>query len=181
MTEMEFQKVEGQLIFLRKFSLTDSEKVFQMSVEPGMKEWIPDQVYTDKHHSEEVLKFLIQQYNDNSGPDKNPIVLGICLKNSKELIGHVGLSPFEEEVEIGFAIENSQQKKGFATETIQLITNWGFSKFRLPFIWGIASSENTGSCKTLEKAGFVLFSEENRNFHKRDTLVKNYKKYNEKF
>ncbi|MBU1108490.1 MAG: GNAT family N-acetyltransferase [Candidatus Riflebacteria bacterium] len=177
MAIIEIPKAETHSIYLRMFSLDDTEKVFQMSIENGIKEWIPDQVYNDQTHAKEVLEFLIQQYDDCSGPDKIPIVFGVCLKSNNELIGHVGLSPYSENAEIGYAIEKAQQNKGFATEAILAMTKWAFRKFNLPFILGIVSAENIGSCRALEKANFALENEERKILHNKNTLVRTYKSY----
>ena len=177
MVLFEFPIVETHSIYLRAFTLDDSEKVFKMSIENGMKEWIPDQVYSDQNHAKEVLDFLIQQYNICLGPSEIPIVFGVCLKSSNELIGHVGLSPYNGDAEIGYAIENKQQKKGYATEAILAMTTWAFKKFNLPFILGIVEAENIGSCRTLEKATFALENEEYKMFHNKNTLVRTYKRH----
>lgn len=77
-----------------------------MSQEQSLREWLPDQVYRDIAHSREVLNYLLESLN-SEGPHKAPFLYGICLE--KELIGHIGLSPWRGSLEIGFAIEESQQ------------------------------------------------------------------------
>lgn len=176
----EFSQIDFHSIYLRMFSLNDTEKVFQMSSEKGIQEWIPDQVYRDQNHTREVLEYLIQQYNPFSKPYENPIVLGVCLKSNNELIGHVGLSPYKGDVEIGYAIEEKQQKKGYATEAILAMTNWAFFNFQLPFILGVVSARNIDSCRVLEKSAFSLIEKKKQMFHKKITLVKIYKKHFEK-
>lgn len=166
---------------LRPFRLSDTEKVFAMSIESGMKKWIPDQVYRDSSHAEEVLQFLIEQYEGTPTPRQNPIVFGICLKATGTLIGHVGLSPCQDEVEIGYAIETSEQGKGYATEAVRAMSDWGLQAhpgtgFGLSHIVGIVSAENQGSCRVLEKAGFTLDHEEQRQLHDRFTVVRSYRR-----
>ena len=51
--------IETKKLLLRPFTLNDTGKVFQMSLEDGMKKWIPDQVYDDENEAHEVLEFLI--------------------------------------------------------------------------------------------------------------------------
>jgi len=171
-----FPQIVSHSICLRMFCLNDVEKVFQMSVEKGIQEWIPDQVYKDQNHTREVLQFLIQQYYNSPNPYEKPIVLGVCLKGDGELIGHVGLSPYDGNVEIGYAIERRQQNRGYASEAILSMAEWAFKEFKLPYIMGFVSAENIGSCKTLEKAGFALIEEKKRMFHNKITMVKSYKK-----
>jgi len=160
-----FSSIAGDRVFLRKFTINDAPKVFQMSRENGMRQWIPDQVYADLQESESVLNFLMQQYESSKSPAETPIVFGVCRKESGELIGHAGLSPLNGAVEIGYAIEDCQQRKGYATDAIKAISSWGLSFYRLPEILGVVAAANTASCRALEKAGFTLSEEKEQALH----------------
>ena len=170
-----FSSITGNAVFLRKFVSTDAPKVFQMSLENGMRQWIPDQVYADLQEAESVLDFLMQQYESGKGPAETPIVLGVCTKESGELIGHAGLSPLNGKVEIGYAIEDCQQRKGYASDAIRAISNWGLSFYRLPEILAVAAAANTASCRALEKAGFKLSEEKEQTLHGKMRPVRIYK------
>jgi RimJ/RimL family protein N-acetyltransferase len=170
----ELFKITGKLVFLRKFSLTDAAKVFGMSREKGMQQWIPDQVYADLKESESVLSYLIQQYAASKSPAEVPIVFAVCSGESGELIGHVGLSPAAGKVEIGYAIEDSQQRRGYAADAIKAASSWALSCYSLPDILGIVAAANIASCKALEKAGFTLSEEKERVLHGKIQLVKIY-------
>jgi [ribosomal protein S5]-alanine N-acetyltransferase len=154
--------IETERLILRPFTLNDTEKVFQMSNEEGMRKWIPDQVYTDQNEAGEVLEFLIKCYNEPD-PKTKPFVLGIELKNSKGLIGHAGLSPIGDGVEIGYAIEEKCHRKGYTTEAIKAMCEYAIEKFNIDKIIAIVARENTGSVKALEKAGFNFIEEKERN------------------
>lgn len=171
----EFTRIAGKSVFLRKFSMADAPKVFQMSQEKGMQQWIPDQVYADLNESENVLKFLIQQYDSDKSPAEIPVVFAICLEKTGELIGHAGLSPADGKVEIGYAIENSQQRKGYASDAIAAVSSWALDYYRLPELLGIVAAENTASCRALEKAGFTLAEEKERILHEKIRLVRIYR------
>lgn len=167
--------IQGQQVLLRRFTLSDVEKVFQMSLEDGMKQWIPDQVYSDLEEATEVVRFLIDQYDSAKGPSVVPVVFGIFLRETGELIGHAGLSPASGQVEIGYAIENCQQQKGFATDAIAALCAWGMKYYSLPHILGIVASDNASSCRVLEKAGFTFTEEIERDLHGTRRLVRIYK------
>ena len=169
-----FSSITGNAVFLRKFVSSDAPKVFQMSLENGMRQWIPDQVYADLQEAESVLDFLMQQYESGKSPAETPIVLGVCIKESGELIGHAGLSPLNGAVEIGYAIEDCQQRKGYATDAIKAISSWGLSFYRLPEILAVAAA-NTASCRALEKAGFKLSEEKDQTLHGKVRPVRIYR------
>jgi RimJ/RimL family protein N-acetyltransferase len=158
------------------FAPDDADKLLQMSREQALQTWIPDQVYRDLEHARGVLEFLTRQYHSAARPEETPIVFGICLKSDGELIGHVGLSPNQGGVEIGYAIEERHQKKGYAKEAIEAMTQWALPHFHLPAILGIVAVANSASCRVLEKTGFALVSERNQMMHQKMTLVKVFQK-----
>jgi len=145
-----------------------------MSLESGMREWIPDQVYRSESHTTEVLEYLMAQYANQESPTQAPYVLGVCLGATGELIGHVGLSPLRNQVEIGYAIEEKHQRHGYGTETVSAMTRWGHDTFQLPTVLGVVSSENVGSCRVLEKSGYGLAKEKAGTLHGRQGLIRTY-------
>lgn len=161
---------------LRVFVPEDAPKVYAMSQEPGIRTWLPDQVYENAQAALEVLRYLIAQCRDPGTPALGPYVLGICLTRSSELIGHVGLSPLSDQVEVGCAIEHRFQGFGFATEAIKALSEWGMQRFGLAHVLGIVATENIASCTVLERAGFVFIDESMRSLHGQTRLVRTYRK-----
>ena len=162
-------------LLLRPFEAEDCAKVFAMSRESAMREWIPDQVYRDEAEARRVLDHLIAQYQ-NPAPAQRPFVLGISVKDTGDLIGHVGLSPAEGEVEIGYAIEEKSQGRGYATQAVAAMAEWGLARLGLSRILGIVSADNGASCRVLEKAGFHLVREAEGSLHGRVGLVRRYER-----
>ncbi|MDQ7798769.1 MAG: GNAT family N-acetyltransferase [Candidatus Edwardsbacteria bacterium] len=154
--------IETDNLILRHFSADDAGKVLQMSREEGLRRWIPDQVYKDEAESARVIKFLIEQYPAEPAPQTKPLVLGVELKQTGELIGHVGFSPAENSVEIGYAIEEKLQGKGYATEAVRAMSGWAVGELGLPEILGIVAGGNAKSCRVLEKAGYSLVEEKEK-------------------
>ncbi len=135
-----------------------------------MRTWLPDQVYADEAQAESVLRYLIDKY-EAGPPTEAPLVLGVCLPDSGELVGHVGLSPLNGLVEIGYAIADAHQGKGLATAAVRAMLAWA----NLATVEGIAASENAGSCRVLEAAGFSLVDEAMRPMHGVTRLVRTYR------
>ena len=145
-------------LLLRPFVLADAPKLFAMSVEAGMRRWIPDQVYRDEQHADQVARVLIAFTDQPPDPRARPYVLGIEHVETHSLIGHVGLSAARDSVEIGYAIEDRYQRQGIATEAVAAMSAWGL-ELGLPEVLGIVAVDNTHSCRVLDKAGFVRTSE----------------------
>lgn len=146
-------------LLLRPFTLADVPKVFLMSTEPGMRRWIPDQVYRDEDHAEQVVRALIAFTDRPPDPRAQPYVVGIEYQG--ELVGHVGLSAARASVEIGYAIEERRQGAGLASEAVAAMSRWGLD-LGLPEVLGIAGVDNAPSCRVLEKSGFAPVREEDR-------------------
>ena len=147
-------------LFLRPFSLSDVPKLFAMSVEDGMRRWIPDQVYRDEHHAEQVARALMAFTDQPPDPRVRPYVVAVEHKETGALIGHVGLSAARSSVEIGYAIEQRLHGSGFATEAVSAMSHWAVTQLALPEVLGVVAADNASSCRVLEKAGFVRRSEE---------------------
>jgi RimJ/RimL family protein N-acetyltransferase len=147
-----------QRVVLRPFVLADAAKLFAMSVEAGMRRWIPDQVYRDEQHAEQVARALIAFTDQPPDPRARAYVLGIEHTATRSLIGHVGLSPARGSVEIGYAVEQQRHGQGLATEAVSAMSAWGL-ELGLPEVLGIVAVDNAPSCRVLEKAGFVRTSE----------------------
>lgn len=162
---MEFEKLETETLVVRPLAISDVRTIFRLSQEKSLGEWIPDQVYEDEAEAASVIEFLKLQYEPSPDPAQRPFVLGVALKETGELIGHVGLSSLSDgEIEIGYAIGEAHQGNGFATQAVAAVSRWALSNLDLPKINGIIALENVGSGRVLEKAGFDLEEESNRNY-----------------
>jgi ribosomal-protein-alanine N-acetyltransferase len=166
--------IMSKSVVLRCFVLEDAPKIFAMSQEPGMRTWIPDQVYDSEAHALEVLRYLMETCRDPGVPSLAPYVLGVCIRGTGELIGHVGLSPLDGQIEIGYAIEQGRQGRGFASEAVRAMAEWALSRLAPPRILGVVAADNGASCKVLQNAGFQLAAESIRTLHGRSGLVRTY-------
>lgn len=152
--------VATERLLLRPFSPDDAPKLLVMSGEAGLRRWIPDQVYRDLQHAEQVVRALIGFTDQRPDPRVRPYVLGV--EHEAVLVGHVGLSPARGSVEIGYAVEQRLHGQGIATEAVTAISRWALAELSLPEVLGIVDADNAASCRVLEKAGFVRVGEELR-------------------
>lgn len=145
--------IEAASFTLRALVPADAPKVFRMSQEDGMRTWLPSQVYRDQAHAASVLASLISYYSAPGDPRLGPYVLGVQAGN--ELVGHVGFGPLGEAVEVGFAIESAQQRKGIATAAVRAACEWAADTFSIATILGVTAVRNNASQGVLLRAGFV--------------------------
>ena len=167
--------VRTNALFLRHLRLDDTARIFRLSQEQGMRAWLPDQVYADEAEAFQVLRFLSSQYGPSANPCNTPYVLAVCLAASGEIIGHVGFSPCEYGVEVGYAIGEAHQNRGYAKQALFAASTWALSRFSLPFVHAIVAAENVGSCKVLESCGFQMLSAFRRKLHGAECAVRIYR------
>ncbi len=117
---------------------------------------------------------MISKYQATPCPEKEPFVLAVVLKDTNELIGHVGLSPYDTDIEIGYAISEKQSKNGYATQAVSAISEWALSNLQTNRIFGIVASENKGSSRVLEKAKYLFEDEKKLKYHGQLRICRRY-------
>lgn len=147
--------IETASLTLRAFVPEDAPKIFQMSQEDGMRTWLPNQVYQDEARAAAVLASLISQYSVSGGPRLGAYVLGVQVRSTQALVGHVGFGPLGDAIEVGFAIERAHQRKGIATEAVRAACEWAVDSFSIATILGVTAARNYGSQGVLLRAGFA--------------------------
>jgi RimJ/RimL family protein N-acetyltransferase len=146
-------------LLVRRFVPADAPAVFALSREAAARRWLPSQVCRDEAHAVSLLDFLIGCYESAPDPRHGPWVFALEHRADRELVGHVGLSPFEGDVEIGFGVGERWQGRGLATEAVAAVSRWALTAFALPRILGITAAANIASQRTLARAGFTAAGE----------------------
>ena len=147
--------LETPRVRLRHFVPEDVAAVHALSDEESSRTWLPSQVYRDEAHARAVLAALIDAYARPGDPTRGPYVLAIEDRADGALIGHVGFSPLDDDVEIGFAVAERRQGRGLATEAITAASRWALATFALERILGVTNAANVASMRALRRAGFV--------------------------
>lgn len=87
-----------------------------------------------------------------------PEVLAIDLDG--KVIGNIGIHPQKDvhrlNAELGYFIGEDYWGKGYATEAIKKMIDYGFENFPINRIFSRPFSSNPASQKVLEKCGFIL-------------------------
>lgn len=148
---------ETERLLLRTFSISDADLLYQYSQEESAKAELPDEVLVDREHAVK----LIQMYNEKY-PSDYPLVYAITLKDNQMLIGHISLSLISEGTEIGYAIAENYQRRGYAQEAIAIFSSWAKKHMELTKLYGLAKAANTASWHVLEKSGYTFVEEQIR-------------------
>ena len=68
------------------------------------------------------------------GGNLGPYVLAIVEAGTSRLLGHVGFSPLDDEVEVSYAIAEDSRGRGYGAEALRHACQWAAETFVLPSI-----------------------------------------------
>lgn len=136
-------------------SETDIPEILDMYMEPDSFKYVRPHKDKSKAYYEEFLKGKI---------NTNTTTLGfwvVRLKDSNEFIGTVNLNQFQNTgiTHIGCHLKEAVWNKGYATELMRALMQYGFDTRKLTAIHGIVEESNQVSAKLMEKLGFEFFEE----------------------
>ena len=161
-------------LLLRRFTPDDAPAILALNAEPSTRRWLPTHVYEGLEDAQSAMEFLIASYTEPGNPREGPWVLAVEHRATTQLIGHVGFSPFDDMVEISFAVAESARGQGYGAESIVPSCHWIADAFQVPTILAITAADNRASRKTLEQARFVHERDVTMDFQGRDTRVARY-------
>ena len=147
---------------LRCLVLEDAERMMVLNGEPSTSRWLPSHVYADLGEARSRMRYLISCYSSPGDPHSGPYVLAVDHLASGVMLGHVGFSPIDGDVEVSYAIAEAARRRGYGAEALLSACRWAAENWNLPRLLAITESENSPSRRTLERAAFV---------HAEDTLM----------
>lgn len=140
---------------LRPLVVEDALRMMALNGEPSTRRWLPSHVYGSAQEATERMAYLIACYTQPGDPRLGPFVLAVDHLPTGELIGHVGFSPFEGEVEVSYAIAEAYRGCHLGAEALACACAWAVGRFGLRSLLALTESDNAPSRRTLERAGFV--------------------------
>lgn len=152
--QKEKKQIDGATIFLRDLKKTDATKKYLKWLNSKKINQFLESRFT-KH-----AKIDIENYIKKMNHDPNIIFLAIIRKDNQKHIGNIKLGPINwnhKYAEIGIMIgDENSWGKGYASEAIKLISDFGFNYLKLHKITAGIYEENVGSIKAFLKAGFFI-------------------------
>ena len=150
---------ETERLAVRKFREDDAQQLYENHMDDAVRKWFPNECYADEAEALDAIRF----YADCVDNGHLPFVLGVELKETKELIGDTGISEVDgkpEESEIGYCIGEKYRGKGYASELLDAVSGFVASRFGIRVIYGRVVHGNEASAKVLEKGGYRFVKEE---------------------
>jgi len=157
---MEKLCISTERLAIVEFNESMVQTLHKNSLDEDNRRFVPDEVFETVEKARETIAVLIDCY----GEDDAPLVYPVLLKNG-ELIGHVQIVPLDDEWEVGYHIAKEYTGNGYATEALKAFLPIVMDWLGIERVWGIVDADNASSCAVLEKCGFVLEQEEQREYH----------------
>ena len=150
---------ETERLVIRKLRDEDAQKLYENHLDDEVRKWFPNESYADVEEALDAARFFADCVDNGH----LPFVLGVELKETKELIGDTGISEVEGkpgEAEIGYCIGEKHRGKGYAAELLEAMTGLAFFHFGARTVFGRVVHGNTASVRVLEKCGYQFLKEE---------------------
>lgn len=164
-------------LVLRHFVAADVPVIGALNGEVSTRRWLPSHVYATQEAAAAAIGFLMSCYAEPGDPRLAPYVLAIEHGDEGKLLGHVGFSPFDGEVEISYAIAESARGRGHATEALVHACDWLAGAYGVTSVLAVTASENLASRRTLDRASFAHVRDEVMLFQGASEAVSRYRRH----
>ena len=152
-----FPEIELDRLVLNRTSFKDIPKIIEYA---GNKK-IADTTLNIPHpYKEEDAIFWINNIN-NGFVNKTQYTFGIRVKDDDQFIGAIGLKVNNRfyRGELGYWIGEPFWNKGYASDAVNAILNFGFTEIKLNKIYATHLKENPASGKVMIKNGMIKEAE----------------------
>lgn len=143
--------LETTRLVIRPFQEKDAEAFFACCQNPNLGNnagWAPHKTIEE---SREILRnVFIGQEN----------IWAMTLKDTQQLIGSIGIVPDPKRENsqvrmLGYWLDEAHWGKGYMTEAVQAVLNYGFNELQLSLITANCYPHNKRSQQVLERNGFI--------------------------
>jgi [ribosomal protein S5]-alanine N-acetyltransferase len=139
-------------LILRPVEATDVQTLFALRSNPDLMRYIPRPIATKLADAEAIIQIMLKGIED--GTKRN---WAVTLKENNTCIGIFGyhqIYPEHFRAELGYMVLPEFQRKGYTTEAVRAIVNYGFTEMNLHSIEAIIDPRNIASEKVLTNLGF---------------------------
>ena len=142
---------ETERLLIRPFRENDAETFFACCQNPNLGNnagWAPHKSIKE---SREILQNVFIGQED---------IWAITLKDTRQLIGSIGIVPDPKRENpqvrmLGYWLDEAHWGKGYMTEAVQAVLNYGFNELQLSLITANCYPHNKRSQQVLERNGFI--------------------------
>lgn len=143
--------LETERLILRNITLSDAEDVFNYTSNPEVSRFT---IWSCHRSIGDSIKFI--NWHNRLQKQGRPVSWGVIDKATMKLIGTAGFESYisdHKTADIGYAIAVEYWNRGYTTEAVKKIIDFGFDKLKLSRIEAVCDVANIGSARVMEKSG----------------------------
>ena len=144
-------ELRGQRLLLRRIRHADAKDMYTYSRRADVTRYLLWTPHPSLEHTEQYISYLQEQYRSGALYD-----WAITLAESGKMIGTAGFSavhPEHNSAEIGYVLNPDFHNRGYATEAVRLVLDFGFRVMKLHRIEARCFADNLASRRVMEKCG----------------------------
>lgn len=148
-----FPELETERLILRQVMEKDVDQLYEIVSDAEVAKFDYFYPVTSKGEAMKFIERYRQEFEENE-----EITWGIIARKTNKLIGTCCIGDFDEgarRAEIGYDIAQVEWGKGYATEAIRAVVDFGFNVMNLNRIEATITPGNNASVKVLRKLNFV--------------------------
>lgn len=138
---------------LRQLSFEDDHQIFKIRGDADIAKYLDRPICTDIEEARHFISKIVKGINTNEW-----FYWAVTLLNNPQLIGTICLWNFSLEktkADLGYELMTEYQGKGYMSEAIKAVIDFGFNRLRLSEIEAEVDPANLSSVKLLEKFNFT--------------------------
>jgi RimJ/RimL family protein N-acetyltransferase len=143
--------IDGKRVYLRPLDMNDLETYYKWFNNPEIRRFLGTPFPITKSDEKDILEKMTKSKDD--------VYLSIVVKKDKKLIGNMGLhkiSRTNRNAMLGITIGDlSEASKGYGTEAMELMIDYGFNVLNLHRIYLGVHEFNERGIKAYKKLGFT--------------------------
>jgi RimJ/RimL family protein N-acetyltransferase len=161
--------LETERCRVREFSMEDMDALFELYAQPGVTDYMEGLYERDEEARYE------QAYIENMYRYYGYGMWLVVKKDTGEIIGRAGLEHRDyngdTELEMGYLIAPSEQRKGYATEVCRALVGYAREYLDFPRINCLIQEDNDVSKHLAERLGFTFFEKMDVNGQKMERYI----------
>ncbi len=149
----EFPTLQSERLRLRKMSENDAAAFFALRSNDKFTAFLDRDKPKDIEEINTLIANILQQFENNEA-----ICWVISPLENDDFMGTISFWKIDKahyRAEIGYGIHPDYQQKGYMSEVLPIVTEYGFRKMNLHSIEANINPNNLASIKLVEKHGFV--------------------------
>lgn len=148
----EFPELSSERIRLTSFGPEDVDGYFELRSDVEFMKYLGRDPMKNKSEARDRVSSMILDFKRGVG-----ISWKITLAENTLLIGYVGFWRIDfknRRAEVGFGIQEAHQNKGYMSEALAMIIDFGFDQMKLHSVTADTDPRNKPTIHLLEKIGF---------------------------